>query len=1267
MQSDRYELLELTAQGGMGHVYRARDRATSAIVAVKVLSPEGGDPERFAREASVLSSLTHPSIVRYLDHGTSIEGAPFLVMEWLSGEDLGERLSSTLLSIDDTITLASTLSEALSLAHDRGIVHRDLKPANIFLVDKRVSSATLVDFGLACASADSSLSKPGFTLGTPAYMSPEQVRGGVVDARADVYSLGGVLFRCLTGRAPFRGNHDIAILAKVVVERPPDVRELRPETPAALADLVARMLLKDPALRPANGAALLEELSRVRDGGAREKPPALGITTQEQRIACIALCAGEAGDRTVPIKGAAAASDALRAAVLARGGTLDPLARGAWLVSIEGASSAGEQASRAARCALALASIRHAPVVVATGRFVRVGEAHFGEVIDRATEVLLEASRSAPTAGVLVDEATATLLEPDFELRGEGGFRRLVGERKVIAPARTLLGRPARCFGRERELAALAASLDECKRDSTARAVLITAPAALGKTRLVHELLNTGVAARDDVEVLYARCDALRAGSPFGVVAEVLLRAAFVDDSASAEARARSLVAMVERSFEGREARRMHEFLGELMAIPTPQSEASAELRAARLDSRLMGDAVREAWARWLAVRCDRGPVLLVIEDLHWADRPSLRLLDAALAACGSRPLMVLATARPELRRASPQLFRAHRLIELELRALDDESARQLVRTTLGDSIGDAEIAAIVARATGHPFHLEELVRAIAEGRGAAALPDSILGMLQARLDVLDARERRVLRAASVFGETFVPAAVAALMGNPDDARDVERMLRRLAEREVVTRRSTEYAFRHSLLRDAAYAMLTDDDRTLAHRLAGEWLERHGQTDPAVLAEHYERGKTPERALISFRRAAEQALAGDDFERAMSHAERALSCGPSEATKGALLAVQAEVMFWRGELDAAAERASRSLEGLPEGTPSWFDAISVTLAADGQRGRNDGVASCLERASLSISAPEARGAHVVSLCKGLLQLFWAHYRGDLSAVRARLDALVDESGALGPYETAWVERVRGESAWLHDAAVDRCLHELDASCASFERARALRSLCLTRLNAATLRGWSGEVDEGLALVDRCHADASRLGSVFLIDYTSAVRGLLEAYGARDGAEATMRGALSGVRGSPRLSFICHVVLGWIAVDRGDLDVAEANARAAVALPVVADLASAGHAVLARVSVARGELDRALEQATTAIALVSQRRDLELTEGVAELSMAEVLHARGERDAARRLLAGAERRVLTIAAQIGDPLRRARYVERRFPNARIRLLSNAWNS
>ncbi|KYG07036.1 hypothetical protein BE21_31410 [Sorangium cellulosum] len=262
----------------MGKVYRARDRMSGEAAAVKLLhgtSAEEG--ERFAREALALSELDHPGIVRYLAHGVHDAVVPYLAMEWLEGGDLSGRLKRGVLSVDEVWTLATRVAEAIAAAHARGIVHRDIKPSNLFVVGGDVARVKLLDFGVARLDGMTTMTTPGTVLGTPGYMAPEQARGVPhVGAAADVFALGAVLFACLTGRPAFRGEHLLAVLAKILFQELPPVRDLRADVPATLDALIGRMLAKDPEKRPRDGAAVVDALRAAEAQPVRERPHSCG-------------------------------------------------------------------------------------------------------------------------------------------------------------------------------------------------------------------------------------------------------------------------------------------------------------------------------------------------------------------------------------------------------------------------------------------------------------------------------------------------------------------------------------------------------------------------------------------------------------------------------------------------------------------------------------------------------------------------------------------------------------------------------------------------------------------------------------------------------------------------------------------------------------------------------------------------------------------------------------------------------------------------------
>jgi len=264
---DRYRIERPIGSGGMASVFAATDEQAGGRVAVKVMDIMTATAQkRFKREISVLSELSHPGIVRYLADGETKAGEPFLVMELWSGQDLAQRLKLGPLPLEDALRLFERVVESLCAAHAQGIVHRDLKPKNLFLVNDSVDQAIILDFGVAHArNAPQKLTEAGTSIGTVGYMAPEQASGeGVADARADVFSLGCVLFEALSGRPAFPGKHRIAVLAKIISEPPPRVSDLTAGPMSDLDRLLSRMLARSPDDRPADAEALRRELEAIR-------------------------------------------------------------------------------------------------------------------------------------------------------------------------------------------------------------------------------------------------------------------------------------------------------------------------------------------------------------------------------------------------------------------------------------------------------------------------------------------------------------------------------------------------------------------------------------------------------------------------------------------------------------------------------------------------------------------------------------------------------------------------------------------------------------------------------------------------------------------------------------------------------------------------------------------------------------------------------------------------------------------------------------------
>jgi hypothetical protein len=264
-QLERYEVLQEIGRGGMGVVLKAFDPSLHRVVAIKVLAPQlatsGVARKRFLREAKAAAAVSHDHIVTIYAVDEA-NGLPYLVMQYVAGLSLQERLDREgPLEPAEALRIALQTASGLAAAHGHGIVHRDIKPANI-LLEEGAGRVKITDFGLARAMDDASLTQSGFVAGSPLYMAPEQARGEALDPRADLFSLGSVLYTMCAGRPPFRAANALAVLRRVCEDVPRPLRETNPEVPDGLAAVVERLMAKDPADRFQSAAEVVEVLGR---------------------------------------------------------------------------------------------------------------------------------------------------------------------------------------------------------------------------------------------------------------------------------------------------------------------------------------------------------------------------------------------------------------------------------------------------------------------------------------------------------------------------------------------------------------------------------------------------------------------------------------------------------------------------------------------------------------------------------------------------------------------------------------------------------------------------------------------------------------------------------------------------------------------------------------------------------------------------------------------------------------------------------------------
>ncbi len=1272
---ERFVLERITGTGGMGEVWQARDRQTGELRAVKILrSAHTVNLERFEREARTLAELPHAAIVRYVDHGVAPSGERFLVMEWLEGEDLASRLERNKLTVNESLILVTRIAEALAVAHARGIVHRDLKPSNIFLVQGDVARAKLLDFGISQIDGSTRLTRTGAIIGTPGYMSPEQAAGSHhCDARADVFSLGCVFYECLTGRAAFPGQHVMAILTKILLEEPPSIRTIAPDLPSNLDSLVASLLAKNPEMRPSDGAAVLDMLAAVRPSSPEVFPsvpnPTLG--RRERQAFTLLLIEPEkqspAVEQTWSDEPTALDSSALRRLAETLGARFEALCDGSAMLLFTGKGIATDLAAFGARAALALTSrMPSQNLVLVSGRAELSGVLPASDTLDRAAAMLVgraDSTRIAMPSTIQLDAVTAALLDARFDVKELDATLFLCHEREFPPPfARTFLGRPTQCVGRQTELNMLEMALAACIEGSCMRPILVTANPGGGKSRLQHEFVEHVRAQNEEVEVWFARGDSMRAEVPLGLVGQVVRHAARLSGGEPLLVRREKLRARVALHVEASLRQRVTAFLAEIAGVRIPGQD-DVELRAARQDPKLYAHQVRQAFADFLQAECRTRPLLIVLDDLHWADLASIDLLDFVYRQALDLPLLVLALARPEVHERFPTLWARRGLSEIRLGRLPRKASERFVRDILGESLSADKVTSIVSRSDGNAFLLEELVRAVAEAR--EEVPETVLAMMHSRIEAFPPEVRRVLRAGSILGEVFWRGSLDLLVGG---GSSLDACLESLTNGEMLVRHretsfpgQVQYSFRHGLLRDAAYEMLTDADRTLGHKLAGEWLEMVGESSAMVIAQHFDRGGDLARAAGFYCRAAEQALDANDFAAVIAHASRAEVCDPRPEDRGKLQLLRSEAHFWRGDIAEASLLAREAMGALPQGSDRWFAAAQKAIEAAERLGQSDEVLRLANVLLQNHRRESASSAEAIALSFTVSQCSSIGAQDQASKLLSLVDTIAgrigDEPRVLGAVASG-----RAMFAFM-TGDVEAHWRERQAAAIAFERAGHTRGACHERCWLAVAAMDLGAYGEALELLNVVLAEARRLelrvveaAAKYCLGTTLARLGRLP-----EARELAMSAVADFVEhGDARRIASSCAALADVLLVAGEFDRAEAEARRAL---------DTGRppwqwffmATLADVLLARGFAAEALNVVRPAYEVVNSGR-YAVGEAKIRLVFAKGLEAIGDTATARDVIQVAQQRLFDRAARISNAELRRSFLESVSENERTLFLA-----
>ncbi|HJL14184.1 MAG TPA: AAA family ATPase, partial [Sandaracinaceae bacterium LLY-WYZ-13_1] len=754
------------------------------------------------------------------------------------------------------------------------------------------------------------------------------------------------------------------------------------------------------------------------------------------------------------------------------------------------------------------------------------------------------------------------------------------------------------------------------------RAAVVVAEGGAGKSRLALELwprLSRAPEPTAPPTLAWAQADPLRTHVPFAAAA-ALIRELF----GLGEAPTRDALRALGRAHGLDDARAAPLVeLSPAHATPPARTDATVETEA-EAEPSLRAARVREAAVSLLHARARRGPVLLVVDDAHHADEPSLRLLDEALKPTEGAALLVLALGTPDLDARHPGLFARRASVRLSLPPLAPEAARALVRAAL-PTVGASTLEGLLEEAEGNPFHLEELARARAEG---ATQSDSLLSMMETRIARLDPEVRRVLRAASVFGERFDAEGVAHLLARSGADPATGAALRTAVEAELLVpeERAGAHRFRHRLLREAAYAMLPEEDRRVGHRLAAEHLEDAPGAHAEEVAMHLSRAGDEARAVAWLERAARDALRGDDLRGARRLAERGIAL---RADAGTLHRIAAQALVWLGRTTEALARAEAALATTETGSVDWLLAASVAAVAAGSSGaaeRLEEVAEAVLPLAADDDAPAARAGLALALTRAANQLFFAGRLALARRVLARLEAVLD--GVDDPAARARLAQVRGIAATYAGDRVTT-LAAMREAAEGFEAIGDRRSSCVSLANLGSTLNGVGLFDEAEEVLRRALAlsEALELAAVQVPVRLNLSLALLARGQAAEAAELA-REATEAVEGSGDRRLEGATRLWWARalLAQGRVEDARARVEAALApLAQVPTFRALAFAVRARCALATGQVDEALADSGEAMALLEALGALDEGEALVRLVRLEALEATGRAEEAAAVL------------------------------------------
>jgi serine/threonine protein kinase/tetratricopeptide (TPR) repeat protein len=910
----RFKLLEELGAGAMGWVLKAWDEQLRRVVALKFLVPREEMAGLALSEARAIARLDHENIVRIFDVAEWVgrrpeePRVPFLVIECLEGESLADLMQRKRLDLRRTLEIMISVAAGLAHAHEHHIVHRDLKPGNILITHKGV--VKLLDFGLAYLLEASGPRPPRLAIaGTPPYMAPEQWRGEALDERTDIWAAGVVLYEMLTGELPYASTHLEELRARVLSPEPvPLLREHHPELPWELESLLAVALAKDPTKRLLSAAELQDELCELEEHLRPGRKQPRHVAPQRRQVTLVAC----------KLQGLASLAEETDAEdfgewesafhrsfsrVIQQHGGFVTLCMGDEALACFGYPVACEEDSeRAAHAGLMLESaIREAlgerlPWRARSSLAVQVGLHTSVVMLDdlpqelrgrtpgiqgEAPKVAIWLALQAGPGQVVLSREAHALIQRAFEMEPLGP-RSYEGARSVrvyrVVRARRTVSRFDRTLamcggltplvGREREMETLLAFWERA-RAGEGGFVLISGEAGMGKSRLIQELREQ--VGREQAVRLRLQCWSQFSTSAFHPIIEALQRLWI-----SPEHSPRENLRLLEEWLALWKLKPVQvRLLASLLSLPVEEDSPHLRLTPERQREELL-DALGTLLLRMAAVH----PVLLMMEDLHWADPSTMGMLGSLMDRVGTARVLGVLSARPEFR---PPWSPRPDLHTLTLERMPAEFTTRLVKEVArGRTLPEAVMEQLISRTDGIPLFVEEMTRMLLEGGPTASIPVTLQELLLARLDTLPRRQKELAWWCAVVGRNFTRDLLATVTGLGEAAlrRDLAGLVTAGLLQRYDEASGSNYQFRHALIQEAAYQSQPRGVRREHHRRIASTLAEHFpamvEGRPELLAHHYTEAGEWKPAIRAWKQAGLRASLRYANQEAVSHLTRAL-------------------------------------------------------------------------------------------------------------------------------------------------------------------------------------------------------------------------------------------------------------------------------------------------------------------------------------------------------------------------------------------------------